>query len=658
MTSYLELKPIIFLIFSVAIGCVFAYNVYKRLRYLKLGKPVKRFDEVPKRIGLIFVYVLGHVQKLRKKSMIPHFFMFWGFLLLLPTIAQAVGEGLFHGFIFPILGELKPLLLIQDVIVLFVMGGAIFGFFNRLVLKPERYKGSHKFDAILILVFVFVLMFALLSMNGLYGNLNNDELASWRPISAIFALPYIGLSDGAQFILAEFFWWLHIGIALIFLAYIPSGKHFHIITSVPSVFVKNLKPRGRLSNINATGAEKIEDFTWKNMLDLYSCTECGYCQDACPAYASGGVLSPKLMIMSLRNHLEEKGAAIYNKEQFDTNMMTDGASPEALWSCYTCLACGQECSLFIEHTQDIVDMRRFLIGQGDLDAQVQEALKNFTRYGNSFGKSDRMRARWSKSLGFKIKDARKESVDLLWFVGDYASFDTRCTPTTEKLAHIFKAGGLNFGIMYDGERNSGNDVRRIGEEGLFEFLVESNIESLGACEFKHIVTSDPHTYNTLKNEYTEYGGEYSVKFYTEVLDDLIENGKLNLQKKIGKKATYHDPCYLGRYNNVYSSPRKLIKKLGVQLVEMERSKEEGFCCGAGGGRIWMEDVEGTVERPAENRVKEAVALGVDTLIVACPKDYVMFEDAIKTTNNEDKLVVKDIADFVYDSLNFDNEGAK
>jgi len=280
------------------------------------------------------------------------------------------------------------------------------------------------------------------------------------------------------------------------------------------------------------------------------------------------------------------------------------------------------------------------------------------RYGNSFGQSDRMRAKWTQGLEFKVKDARKEPVEYLWFVGDYASYDSRIQDTTRMTARIFQKAGLDFGILFEGERNSGNDVRRIGEEGLFEILKEKNLQTIQKAQFKKIVTTDPHTFNTLKNEYGLNSKENSssdevhqVQHYTEVLDKLIQEGKLRINKKLKYTVTYHDPCYLGRYNGIYDAPRRILEAIGIRLVEMPRNRSRSYCCGAGGGRIWMEDQPGVKERPAENRIREAVSLhGVETFVVSCPKDTVMFQDALKTTGNEGKLIVKDISELLYEAI--------
>jgi Fe-S oxidoreductase len=305
-------------------------------------------------------------------------------------------------------------------------------------------------------------------------------------------------------------------------------------------------------------------------------------------------------------------------------------------------------------------MRRFLVLEGDVDPQLQDALANLGRYGNSFGKSDRMRARWSKPITPKLKDARREEVDYLWFVGDYASYHASMIEKSLLMVDIFKEAEVDFGILYDGERNSGNDVRRVGEEGLFEMLAEKNTLTLSKSSFNTIVTTDPHSYNTIKNEYSENGNDrYSVIHYSEFLDQLIRSGKLPISRQLDQKVTYHDPCYLARYNDETEAPRRVLSALGCELVEMPRHGKDTFCCGAGGGRIWMEDPPEVTERPAEIRVKEAASLpGVSILVIACPKDLVMFQDAVKTAGLEDKLVVKDLIEVVAEAVDIKQLEAK
>jgi Fe-S oxidoreductase len=413
--------------------------------------------------------------------------------------------------------------------------------------------------------------------------------------------------------------------------------------------VGQLKPVALNTQSEPIYVKSLQDLTWKQLLDGDACTECGRCQDACPAHAAGTALSPKQYILSIRQALHRDGPLLAAGNNGKLKQLVgDEITQDVLWSCTTCGACVRECPVLIEHVDSIVDMRRHLVIEGQMDGMLQDALANLGRYGNSFGQSERMRARWTQTIQPKLKDARRELVEYLWFLGDYASYNATLTDITQKTAYVFQQAGLDYGILYDGERNAGNDVRRVGEEGLFEMLVEKNKAVMEKSTYKAIVTTDPHSYNTLKNEYHLDG--VPVLHYTELLDQLISSSKLRLRNKSGPKVTYHDPCYLGRYNGVYDAPRRILTAMGYNLIEMPRNRERAFCCGAGGGRIWME--EGTVrERPSEARIKEAIALtDVQVFVVACPKDLTMFRDAVKTTGQENRIVVKDIIELVHEAL--------
>jgi Fe-S oxidoreductase len=364
----------------------------------------------------------------------------------------------------------------------------------------------------------------------------------------------------------------------------------------------------------------LAELNWKQVLDAFTCTECGRCSAVCPATASGTPLAPRQLILDLRDRLYHGNG--------EGPLIPD----EVLWSCTTCMACVEACPVGIEHVPTIVDMRRSLVDKGEMDPLLQQTLQNFGMQGNSLGKSSRMRARWTKGLDFKIPDARKEPVEYVWFVGDFASFDERAQAASQTVARILHDAGVSFGLLYEGERNSGNDVRRIGEEGLFEMLVEQNLAAFADAEFEAIFTTDPHSLNTLRNEYPEFGLAKPVYHYTELLADLVARGVLTLKTPLtGTRVTYHDPCYLARYNRITEAPRKLIEATGAELVEMPRHGIETFCCGAGGGRMWMmDDGPQDGERPSEQRIREAQTLGaLDYFLVSCPKDLAMYGDAVK-----------------------------
>lgn len=660
---------VVLLGFLASIG-VFGYRCLQRFRHLRLGRAAEPFGDWGERLKGLAVFVLAQSRVFRFPGTgTAHFFIFWGFVLLFPTILQAIIEGLFPGFALPVVASFGPLLLLQDFIIVAVILGVGYGLYYRVIVKPKRYEGSHQFEGNLVLCFILTIMVTLLGFNGIQQSLGHAHVASgWQPVSTLVGGVFAGLSREGQAVAAEVCWWIHLGVVLVFLPLLPIGKHFHVVTSIPNVLLRNLAPPGRLKaparDGGGEGVGQIEQFTWRQMLDWYTCSECGRCQDVCPAYGSGAALSPKKLIMALRAHLFERGQALVagggNGQTAEAQAVLakrltgDVVADEVAWACTTCQACDRECPLFVEHVQPIVDLRRSLLAQQRGDKTLATALESLRRYGNSFGKSDKQRAKWTTGLSFKIKDVRKQPAKVLWFVGDYASYSPALTEATQATARVFQKSGLDFGLLYDAERNAGNDVRRTGEEGLFELLGQKNLAAMEKCQFEEIVTTDPHTYNTLKNEYVLGGNgdrgalsaRFPVRHYSEVLEQALVTGRLRVTRRLGYVVTYHDPCYLGRYNEIYEAPRRVLQALGCRLVEMPRNRDRALCCGAGGGRIWME--EGKVsERPSESRVKEAAALGgVECLVVACPKDLTMYRDAVKTAGLEGRLVVKDLAELV------------
>ncbi|MHB1434120.1 MAG: (Fe-S)-binding protein, partial [Streptosporangiaceae bacterium] len=393
---------------------------------------------------------------------------------------------------------------------------------------------------------------------------------------------------------------------------------------------------------DAAGAGQLGVLSWKQRLDTLTCTECGRCQSACPAWNSGAPLSPKLLMMDLRDQMMAAGT----HPAGGPATAGDVISPDVLWSCTTCGACVEQCPVDIEHVDTIVHLRRQLVDAGRIEPGVQQVLQDVATQGNSFGKSARMRARWTRDLDFTVPDARKQHVRYLWFVGDFASFDERLQVLSRRLSHILHDAGVDFGMLYDGERDDGNDMRRIGEEGLFQMLAEQNLATFAKADFDEIFTTDPHSFNTLRNEYPALGLDKPVLHYSQLLGKLLTDRAIEVDP-LGLRVTYHDPCYLARHNRLTAPPREVLAALGCELVEMPRNGLNTFCCGAGGGRIWMTDgPRDGAERPSESRIREAVALGVDHFVVACPKDFVMYNDAVKTTGNEGKLTVIDLVQLV------------
>ena len=314
------------------------------------------------------------------------------------------------------------------------------------------------------------------------------------------------------------------------------------------------------------------------------------------------------------------------------------------------MACVEVCPVGNEPMQDILQIRRKLVFDAKMPDELSDALRSLDEQGNSFGESSRKRTRWTRDLDFPIKDASKEKVEYLWYVGDFASFNQNCIEKTRKVAEVLTAAGVDFGILMKDEKSAGNDARRVGEEGLFDALAEDNIQTLENCDFQHILTTDPHTYNTLRNEYPSKGGVYSVKHYSTLLMELILSGRIKITKPLKLKATYHDPCYLGRYNGIFDAPREVMRQCGVELLEMSRNRTNSFCCGAGGGQVWKKEHEDMKQRPSENRIEEALLTGANYFTVACPKDMSMYSDAVKTSGNENNMAVRDLVDYVAEAM--------
>lgn len=487
----------------------------------------------------------------------------------------------------------------------------------------------------------------------------------WSPVGTVLAYLFQGFNlsaEGAE-TLRLYSWWIHGILALAFIALIPFTKVKHIFTAMGSLALRDPTPSSRLPMVDLEGEKigynSITDFNWKHLLHLDACTKCGRCHEACPATATGYPLSPRDLVLSLREFAADKLEQGSLPENGDAlSVLGDGPNQirsETLWACRTCSACVEICPVGIEHLPMIVEMRRQLVERGDMESTVQTALQQIQKKGNSFGENKRKRPAWTKKLDFEIKDARKEPVDILWFVGDYASFDPRYQKVSQAFAKILNAAGIDFGILFEAEMTAGNDVRRVGEEGLYQHLAESNIETLEACDFQRVVTTDPHSFNTLKNEYPEFGGKYNVQHASTLIRKMLNSHEIKLKKKLSNNTvTFHDPCHLGRLNKGYDAPRESIQMLGANLVEMKRSRDNSFCCGAGGGRIWTPDPVGQ-EKPSENRMREAAEIeGLDTFVVSCPKCMNMFEDSVKSTGNEKNIKVREVIELVAECMGLDD----
>jgi len=657
----------------------------------RVGRAERSWDRPAARLVRVVTHAVAQVKVLRQKYPgLMHVAIAWGFFVLfLGTALATIDADFVHFLKGPLYLGYK---LVLDVFTVIALAGVLVAAYRRLVQRPQRLTRNASFVLSLALVFAVVLTGLLtessrlaavhlggLPAGGWHGGLRWWTPAGWSGAQVFLAF---GLDVAAlkQWHLA--LWLTHVACVGGFFLTLPVGSLLHVLTAPLNIFFAPLdRPPGRLAppagaSAASPGAGTLRDLTWRQLMQGDACTECGRCQDACPAHGAGEPLSPKEVILAIKQGLAPAGKALRAGGNGDGQTALpftgEAVKDQAVWACTTCRACVAECPVLIEHVDTIVDMRRWLLAQQRGDKMLTAALENLRRYGNSFGKSDKQRAKWTTGLDFKIPDIRKQPAHTLWFVGDYASYSPTLIPVTQAAARAFRRAGLDFGLLYDAERSAGNDLRRAGEEGLFELLAQKNLAAMfpkggpgreqskdvehfwEKAQFQQIVTTDPHTYNTLKNEYVLGGngdrvplsGKFPVFHYSQVLDGTLREGRLAVTRKLDYAVTYHDPCYLGRYNGVYDAPRRVLAALGCRLVEMPRCRDRALCCGAGGGRIWMEEGKVT-ERPSEARVREAAGLGgVQVLVVACPKDLTLYRDAVKTAGLEGRLAVKDLAELV------------
>jgi Fe-S oxidoreductase/nitrate reductase gamma subunit len=667
---------------------VFIYGVYVQIRKYRRGKSDGSWNELFQRFVEMVKTMATHRTLVRrdKSAGRAHGLIFFGFVLLFIGTATITLE---YDILEPLFGVkfwygnfYLMFSLVLDLAGFGLIAGLIYMMYRRKWMhlpkldykRVDRQEGDPDFDRSQYRRedWAFLWSFILIGITGfileatrlvwLSDSPHVWDYRFWSPVGAMLAhiMQALGLTADGAGSFRPVLWWFHGVLSLTFIACIPFTKIKHIFTAATSLMFKDPLAGRRLPRVpddqKTAGYKNITDLTWKNLLHLDACTKCGRCQEACPANAVGAPLSPRDVILSLR---EFANKALSSKElpkeaELDIHGKDVGqVFMETLWSCRTCLACVEICPVAVEHVPIIVQMRRNLVEAGEMEPILEKTLQTIHKTGNSFGESKRKRAAWAKDLPFEIKDARTEPVDILWVVGDYASFDPRNQKVTRSFAKLMHNAGINFGLLFEAELNSGNDLRRVGEEGLYELLATSNIGTLQACDFKSIVTTDPHSFNTIRNEYPDFGGKFEINHYTTLVKQLIENGQIKLKKKLDYRVTFHDPCHLGRYNKGFDAPRDVIKLLGCELVEMARNRDNSFCCGAGGGRIWIPDPVG-IEKPSANRMREAGQIeGLDVFIVSCPKDLTMFEDALKTSGYEGKFIVRELIELIDECVEYE-----
>jgi Fe-S oxidoreductase len=661
-------KILLLLLLAVTVYA-FCHRAGYLVSVLRLGKSEDRFDRPWERLK----YVLGRVLLQRcvlknvtrtDRSGLGHASIFYGFCLFVIAYAFHIAEGFHHGLSPALFGSAFNNLfsLLLDVAGLLVICALVWAALRRYVVEPSRLAPFKSMDALIILVLIFLLMVLSFSLEGFRMLAEGRPFAEWAFVGKAFSRFFADMGlRGSAHTLFYLFWFLHITVILGFGVYILYSKHLHILAAHPNLYFHSTSPKGALRPITdmeeaeTFGASKITDFSWKHLLDLYACTECGHCNANCPAAISEKPLSPKNMIAALKQNLFATAKDRFEKKEAAENpgpvpMIQQAVTEEALWDCTNCMACMEVCPVDIEHIGKIVDMRRHLVlMESKFPSEVIPAFRGMERNSNPWNMGSATRADYAKKLGVDILSEGNGDVDILYYLGCAASFDGRAQKVFAAMVKILRAAGVHFGILGTEEGCCGDSARRIGNEYLYQMMAQANIEAFKQYRFNKVLVTCPHGYNTIKKEYPQFGGEFDVVHHTEFILDLIRSEKILLNGDLGTTVTYHDSCFLGRYNSIYDAPRRILQSVpNTNLVEMDRNRRLAFCCGAGGGRMWMERVRG--QRVYALRTEQALAKNPDVIATACPFCMTHFEDGLVFHDVVEKLKVRDIAEVVADHL--------
>ena len=688
------LDTTLFVVIFLAALVLFGLRVGRLVTLLAKARREDRTDRIDDRFGEFFLTVLGQRGVLRDPIPgIAHFFTFWGFIVIQFGLLNLI-LGAFNGT-FPLIGDNRAFASILDAFVVLVFFALIVFAIRRGIVRPRQLSSflHGPWDGFIILGLIMLVVLTLALVEGFEYIASNGQ--AWSPIGMALSPLFRPAGVDNSLIAYRVFWWLHISTVLFFLIYLPRSKHLHLMATPFNVFFRSYKPKGELpllENIEERddyGVSKVEQFTWKQLLDGYACTECGRCNTVCPASNTGKPLFPKEIILGVKEALFVNSAqilgenSIYNrlgvagvkadetqdeKDAHHEPMVGGIITKDALWSCTTCMACMEICPVSIEHVPKIVDMRRSLVmEESDFPAEVTSLFNNIERNGNPWEISNDKRAEWAADLNIPLLGEKPEA-EVLYWVGCMGSFDERNKAVATSVAKILLAAKVDFAILGPEETCTGDPARRIGNEYLWQMQAQQNIETLNGYGFntaaqsnghsaqnghsavatktRTIITACPHCFNTIKNEYPQLGGNYEVVHHTVFIDRLMQEDRLKLPEGFDeRKLTYHDPCYIGRYNDVYDEPRRVLTVLNSNgVTEMHRHRNKAFCCGGGGGRAWMEEKIGS--RVNQNRVNEALETKAEVLAAACPFCITMFEDGVKGVEAEEKLKIEDISEII------------
>ena len=662
METYVILKSV--LMFIALIGA-FGYFFNKVTRLYKImmavdGEPKPFIDKVGVRIKVLFTDVLGQTNVRRK--LLPglaHTLIFFGFLAIQPYSLELMVKGVIPAFDIghSLPGLYKFYLFAADILGFFVLIGFVYALYRRLVIKPDYLTMGRDANLIILFTSVIVLSFHFINAFQLMMPVKAGgfSYAGVFPVSGVFASVFsLGtLSQTSLVIGYEVFYYIHIATILGFLIYIPGSKHLHLLAAAPNVFFKRLEIEKAVKKTDIEDEEaetfglgRVNEFNWHNVLNLYACTECGRCEELCPASNTGKPLSPKKIIHDFKiDLLDQSDLLLNNKKDEILPIMREGSelTSDVLWSCTTCRSCEDICPVNNEHLNFIFEMRKNqVLMEASFPPEMQETFNNMENQSNPWGFSSDSRADWCKDMGVPLM-ADKSQAKVLWFVGCAGAFDDRGKKISMATARVLQKAGVDFAILGVEESCNGDMARRAGNEYLAQMMIQQNVEIFSQYKFDTILTGCPHCYNTIKNEYPDFGAEYEVVHTADYFNGLIKEGRLNVNAKDFGALTFHDSCYLGRWNNIYEAPREILKKANAgSLIEMDRNKSTGFCCGAGGARMFMEETIG--ERINNERAKQVVTTGAAIVASACPFCATMLNDGIMETDQQ--ISIKDIAEIL------------
>ncbi|MEK5067251.1 (Fe-S)-binding protein [Sporosarcina sp. FSL K6-1508] len=677
---------------------LFTYLIKTRIQFIKLGRKEEFDNNVSERLRKIWVYVFGQKKLLKdKKSGAIHVMFFYGFLLVQFGAIDLVWKGLKPGSHLPFGSVYPAFTFFQEIVAVTILVAVVWAFHRRYVEKLVRLKRGWKSG--LVLIFIGGLMLSTLLANGMNMIWQGHETSWTEPIASTIATVFSFMPETGAAVIFFVAWWIHLLILLTFLVYVPQSKHAHLIAGPANVYFHRLDHAGRLKPIDfealedveegeempPLGVGKITDFTEMQMIDFYACVECGRCTNMCPATGTGKMLSPMDLITKLRDNLTNTGALMtkqkpwvptlaFNKTKgnqiafaaglegatmddiYNPSLIGDIITEEEIWACTTCRNCEDQCPVMNEHVDKIIDLRRYLVmTEGKMDPDAQRAMTNIERQGNPWGLNRKEKENWRDARPDlhipTVKELKKagEEFDYLFWVGSMGSFDNRSQKIALSFVHLMNEAGIKFAILGNKEKNSGDTPRRLGNEFLFQELATANIDEFEKAGVTKLVTIDPHAYNIFKNEYPDFGFKAEVVHHTEMLYELVMQGKLKPEHAINETITFHDSCYLGRYNDVYDPPREILKAIpGVNLVEMKRNREDGMCCGAGGGLMWME--EDTGQRINVARTEQALEVSPGIISSGCPYCLTMLSDGTKAKEVEESVGTYDIAELLERSI--------